>query len=106
MTTERKEEGGEAVLWVNPADLANERFVGINAAKRGHEAQGKYYTQPLYLHPSPSAVEALARAAKEARDQVERLAGGFIEPDRLIAQVDAALSHPEIAAALLKEQTP
>lgn len=44
---------GEAVAWVNPKDLLNPRFVGINAAKPGHELLGKHYTQPLYAHPQP-----------------------------------------------------
>jgi len=102
MTTERKDEGVEAVLWVNPADLANERFVGINAAKRGHEAQGKHYTQPLYTHPSPSAVEALARAAVLLRDEFAGLPHSLGYEFTHLPKIDAALAHPEISA-LLKE---
>ena len=38
------------VAWVNPDDLHNPNFVGVNAVKVGHESLGKYYTLPLYTH--------------------------------------------------------
>jgi len=63
MTTERKDEGGEAVAWlcVSP-DGAHVDATASENTRKDYERFGRTIT-PLYTHPSPSAVEALARAA-------------------------------------------
>lgn len=58
---------GEPVVWVNPDDLDNPNFVGINAAKAGHESLGKHYTRPLYAAaPRASVTDAECDAIYQA----------------------------------------
>jgi hypothetical protein len=39
----------EPVLWVNPSDLNDSQFVGMNAVRAEHPDKERYYTLPLYL---------------------------------------------------------
>lgn len=101
----------EAVLWVNPDDLANRNFVGVNAVKAGHEQLGKHYTMPLFTHKPMQASEGadipaelrktLAEAKRHSpstagRDAIRRfqeLAGDYVQ--RLIEESDAARATQE-----------
>lgn len=70
---------GEPALWVNPGDLANPNFIGVNAAKAGHEQKGKHYTLPLYTTPPAAAagredgtVERVAKHMAMAIEFIEK----------------------------------
>jgi len=95
MTTEPKAEGGEAVGFVSAQSLRallecrNDVHNGCTDIWLRPENESDV---PVYLHPTPSAVEALARAAEAV----------YVDSNNedLWNALEAALAHPEIAALL------
>jgi len=104
MTTERKAEGGEAVAWLCVStDGVQVDATARKTARDDYARFGRTIT-PLYTHPSPSAVEALARAAVLLRDEFAGLPHSLGYEFTHLPKIDAALSHPEIAALLKGEK--